>query len=54
MEYLTETFDATVVEVTDDSERDRLYALQVTRFASFGDYEKQTTRRIRVIELVRA
>lgn len=54
VEHLTETFDATPAEVADEAERARLYAEQVTRFASFGDYEKMTTRRIPVIELVRA
>ena len=54
VEYLTETFDATAVEVRDEAERSRLYDLQITRFASFGDYVKRTTRRIPVVELVRA
>jgi deazaflavin-dependent oxidoreductase (nitroreductase family) len=49
----TETFSATAVEVEDEAERDRLYDLQVSRIASFGDYKKATTRRIPVIELVR-
>ena len=53
VEQLTETFDATAVEVDDEAERSRLYDLQVTRFPSFGDYKKATTRRIPVIELVR-
>ncbi len=53
VEYLTETFDATAVQI-DGAERDRLYALQVTRFASFGDYEKTANRTIPVIELVRS
>ena len=54
VEYLTETFDATAVEVDDEAERARLYDLQITRFASFGDYVKMTNRRIPMIELVRA
>lgn len=53
VEQLDETFAATAVEVTDPAERDRLYALQASRFPSFADYEKQTSRRIPVIELVR-
>ena len=53
VEHGTETFPATAVEVSDDAERDRLYALQTSRFASFADYEKKTSRRIPVIELVR-
>ena len=48
-----ETFDATAVEVDDEAERSRLYDLQITRFPSFGEYKKLTTRRIPVIELVR-
>jgi deazaflavin-dependent oxidoreductase (nitroreductase family) len=53
VEYLTETFDATADEVTGD-ERDRLYALQATRFASFAEYEQTAGERtIPVIELVR-
>lgn len=53
VEFGTETFDAEAVEVDDDAERDRLYALQAERFASFADYAKATSRRIPVIELVR-
>ena len=53
VEQLTDTFDATAVEVDDEAERSRLYDLQITRFPSFGDYKKMTTRRIPVIELVR-
>ena len=53
VERLTETFEATAAEVDDEAERSRLYDLQVTRFASFGDYKTMTTRRIPVIELVR-
>ena len=36
-----ETYEANATQITGD-ERDRLYAEQVTRFASFGEYEKQT------------
>ena len=53
VEYLTETFEADAVEIEDDAQRDALYALQTTRFASFADYEKMTDRRIPVLELVR-
>lgn len=34
-------------------ERDELYARQVARFATFGDYEKATTRKIPVFRLTR-
>lgn len=54
VEYLTDTFEATAVEVEDETERSRLYDIQVGRFPSFGDYKKMTTRRIPVLELVRA
>lgn len=54
VEYGTETFDATAVEIADEAERARRYASQVEKFASFADYETMTTRRIPVIELVRA
>lgn len=54
VEHLTETFAATAVEVEDEDQRSHLYDLQISRFASFGDYVKMTDRRIPVIELVRA
>ena len=47
-----ETYEANATQIT-GGERDRLYAEQVTRFASFGEYEKQTTRKIPVIALTR-
>ncbi len=53
VEYLTDTFAATAVEISDEAERSRLYDIQVSRSASFGDYKAMTTRRIPVIELVR-
>ena len=53
VEYLTETFPATAVVIEDDTERDRLYAAQVALQPGFGEYAKQTARRIPVIELVR-
>ena len=53
VELLDETFDVTAVEVDDEAERSRLYDLQITRFPSFGEYKKLTTRRIPVIDLVR-
>lgn len=53
VELGTETFPARATVVTDEAERARLYAEQVTRFASFGDYEKMTTRKIPVIKIER-
>ncbi len=54
VEYLTGTFEADVVEVEDEAERSRLSELQVSRRPSFGEYREMTTRRIPVLELVRA
>jgi deazaflavin-dependent oxidoreductase (nitroreductase family) len=54
VEHLTETFPATAVIIADEAERSRLYDLQASRVASFNDYKNQTSRRIPVIELVRA
>lgn len=54
VEYGTDTFAATAVEIEDEAERSRLYDLQASRFASFADYATMTDRRIPVIELVRA
>jgi deazaflavin-dependent oxidoreductase (nitroreductase family) len=48
----TETIKVDVKEVT-GPERDDLYAKQVARFASFGDYPKMTTRKIPVFRLTR-
>jgi deazaflavin-dependent oxidoreductase (nitroreductase family) len=52
VEFGDDSYTATAEEVTGD-ERDRLYAEQATRFPTFGDYEKQTTRKIPVIALRR-
>lgn len=52
VELGTETYQAKA-RVVEGPERDRLYAEQVKRFASFGDYEKLTTRRIPVVALDR-
>jgi deazaflavin-dependent oxidoreductase (nitroreductase family) len=49
----TETYAARA-RVTEGEERDRLYALQVSRIPTFGEYQKRTERTIPVIELVRA
>ena len=53
MEIGTETLTGVASEITDDAERDRLYAAQVTRMPGFADYEKATTRRIPVIAIDR-
>ena len=52
IEVGTDTIDVEAKEVT-GPERDELYARQVARFASFGDYEKATARKIPVIRLTR-
>jgi deazaflavin-dependent oxidoreductase (nitroreductase family) len=52
IEVGTDTIDVDVKEVT-GPERDKLYAERVGRFASFGDYEKRTTRKIPVLRLTR-
>ena len=52
IEVGTETIDVEAKVVT-GSERDKLYAGQVARFASFGEYEKATTRKIPVFRLTR-
>ena len=49
VELGTETYQARAKVVEDPAERDRLYAEQVKRFASFADYEKMTTRTIPVV-----
>jgi deazaflavin-dependent oxidoreductase (nitroreductase family) len=52
IEVGTDTIDVEAKLVT-GPERDALYARQVARFASFGDYEKATTRKIPVFRLTR-
>jgi deazaflavin-dependent oxidoreductase (nitroreductase family) len=52
VEFGDEKFPATASEITGD-ERDRIYADQVVIFPGFGDYEKQTERKIPVIALRR-
>jgi len=52
IEVGTDTIDVEAKEVT-GPERDELYARQVARFASFGNYEKATARKIPVIRLTR-
>lgn len=45
---------AAKARVTSGEERDKLYALQVSRIPTFGEYQKKTERTIPVIELVKA
>jgi deazaflavin-dependent oxidoreductase (nitroreductase family) len=52
IEVGTESFDVTASEVMGE-ERDGLYARQVERRPSFGEYEKKTSRKIPVIALER-
>lgn len=52
VELGTETFDVVAKEIT-GPERDRIYAQQVVEAPQFGEYERMTTRRIPVVELVR-
>jgi deazaflavin-dependent oxidoreductase (nitroreductase family) len=53
IEVGTETIPVHAVEITDDAEHDALYARQVERRSSFGEYVKMTDRRIPVIALER-
>ncbi|MFM9108394.1 MAG: nitroreductase/quinone reductase family protein [Chloroflexota bacterium] len=53
VEYGTGTFPARAV-VLEGAERDAIYAIQAARYPQFGEYEQKTTRRIPVVELVRA
>ncbi len=52
VELGAERFDA-VATVISGPERERLYALQASRFPGFADYQAKTTRVIPVVELVR-
>jgi deazaflavin-dependent oxidoreductase (nitroreductase family) len=53
VEVGTETFQVTASVVADRAERDEIYAKQVVVMPGFGDYERNTTRIIPVIELKR-
>jgi deazaflavin-dependent oxidoreductase (nitroreductase family) len=44
----TEVFDMVVREVTDDSERARLWEMSVAAFAPYAEYQEKTTRKIPV------
>jgi deazaflavin-dependent oxidoreductase (nitroreductase family) len=53
VEFGDDRFDATAVVVT-GAERDRLYAVQASRYSGFAEYEKTTAGRvIPVVELHR-
>ena len=52
VEIGTEQFEATA-KVVGAEERDQIYAKQVQRIPAMGEYEKQMTRKIPVVELVR-
>ena len=47
-----ETYSA-VAHSVEGTERDRIYATQVSRFPGFGEYQEKTPRRIPVVELAR-
>lgn len=53
VELGTEKFAATASSL-EESERDRIYALQVERVPGFGEYQEKTTRVIPVVELIRS
>ena len=53
VELGTETFPATA-RALQGAERDEIYAKQVAVEPQFGDYERNTTRVIPVVELIRA
>jgi deazaflavin-dependent oxidoreductase (nitroreductase family) len=53
VELGTETFEATATPVSLE-ERDRIYPIQGQRYPGFAEYESKTTRKIPVVELVRA
>jgi deazaflavin-dependent oxidoreductase (nitroreductase family) len=53
VELGTENFEATASSL-EESERDRIYALQVERVPGFGEYQEKTTRVIPVVELIRS
>jgi deazaflavin-dependent oxidoreductase (nitroreductase family) len=53
VEVGTEKFQASA-RILEEAERAEVYARQVKRMPGFGDYEQKTTRKIPVVELVRA
>jgi deazaflavin-dependent oxidoreductase (nitroreductase family) len=52
VEVGTETYDA-IASALEESERHRIYDIQVGVFPGFGEYREKTTRVIPVVELVR-
>lgn len=52
IEVGTDQFQATAV-VLKEEERDQIYAKQAQRMPGFADYQKKTSRKIPVVELVR-
>ena len=52
VEVGTETFQARAT-VVEGEERDRIYAEQSRRYPGFGEYQRNTTRTIPVVALVR-
>jgi deazaflavin-dependent oxidoreductase (nitroreductase family) len=52
VELGTDTFEATATPV-EREERDRIYAVQASRYPGFAEYQQKTTRVIPVVELVR-
>lgn len=53
VEVGAETYRAKANPVTDDAERDRLYAQAVALMPGFGEYEQRANRRIPVLHLDR-
>ena len=53
VEVGTETFQAVATEVT-GNERERLFDQVVAKMPGFGDYQKNTSRRIPVVTLTRS
>ncbi|HVB14533.1 MAG TPA: nitroreductase family deazaflavin-dependent oxidoreductase [Candidatus Dormibacteraeota bacterium] len=51
VEVGAETYPATAQPIL-GAERDRIYAVQVSRFPGFGEYQENTTRVIPVVELL--
>lgn len=52
VEVGTEKYEATAV-VIEGEERDRIYAIQEQRMPNFAEYQRKTSRKIPVVELVR-
>ena len=50
VEVGTQTYPATAVPL-ERADRDRIFAIQVSRFPGFGEYQEKTTRIIPAVEL---